>query len=898
MGKDDTSDDEDNEKQPLKSSRSNTRLRQANGRDKAILSIGIVLIVALLVIGSFSLYQYANQGNEIEEPSNGEPAELLSSSILDTDLAEATETQMTEPTASQDIEITESTSSAAPSTSQPSSGSESGGDGSSTGSPMTKFPGLSKNGIGIGLLPDYQDQILTTINEALGVKFSFYGWYAQLPESGEWDGSQILGNVLQDVKKSGAIFQPAVMPNKNNWKGLNKKENYQAKAIAKVLKQYTDEGIEVWLRFAHEINWYQTDGTYSDGTGPEGEDFSLHFHPAKLTRTYAKGVKLFKEAWATVYDAVKDNPLIRMFFTPNVAGSLDDYVRYYPDDLDSVHYLGPLYDKYCSKDGDPFFAMGETGTDWADATIEDKFGWMDQMTSEETAKAMPRYVGTMWFNYDKERPYKLWKSGQDSDNSFAKKWLNDGTSQEGGKFGNDAVMGRYRRRYHTLHSDDSEDLLHEKRYHDDESQESDRDQDTDLPPPSKRRRSHDASGRDKAILSVGIVLIVALLVIGSYSLYQYTHQEDVAEYPISRQPTQPLKPDVTVTNTVADTKIDSGSNATPDTTIKAVKTNTTSYQTSKPTGESSGGSSSSGSTGKAATTFPGLSKNGIGIGMLPDYQDQTLTQLNEALDVKFSFYGWYAQLPDSGEWDGSQILGKVFDDVVKSGAIFQPAVMPNKNNWNGLTPKDNYQAKAIAKVMKQFTDAGVEVWLRFAHEVNWYLSDGTYSGGTGPEGEKHFKTAWSTIWQEVKSNPLLRMYYSPNVAASLDDYVRYFPDDLESVHYIGLSDYYPRSKSERFVDHIKPFHDKYCKDGKIKFVLGETGVWWDAPIEEKFAWMDEMTSKETAKAVPNYIGTMWFNYDKEQAFKLYKAGSDSDNEFSKKWFHTDTSQGGARFGNA
>lgn len=47
--------------------------------------------------------------------------------------------------------------------------------------------------------------------------------------------------------------------------------------------------------------------------------------------------------------------------------------------------------------------------------------------------------------------------------------------------------------------------------------------------------------------------------------------------------------------------------------------------------------------------------------------------------------------------------------------------MPTKG-WKGLTKDDNFQALAIAKVMKQFTDEGIEVQLRFAHEVNWYVS--------------------------------------------------------------------------------------------------------------------------------------------------------------------------------
>lgn len=44
------------------------------------------------------------------------------------------------------------------------------------------------------------------------------------------------------------------------------------------------------------------------------------------------------------------------------------------------------------------------------------------------------------------------------------------------------------------------------------------------------------------------------------------------------------------------------------------------------------------------------------------------------------------------------------------------AVMPT-GGWQGLTESDNSQAVAIAKVMAEFTAEGIEVWLRFAHEV-------------------------------------------------------------------------------------------------------------------------------------------------------------------------------------
>lgn len=57
--------------------------------------------------------------------------------------------------------------------------------------------------------------------------------------------------------------------------------------------------------------------------------------------TYRGTVDDFKAAWAVVAEAVADNPLVKMFFTPNIAGGgVTDYEKFFPDDLSTVHYLG------------------------------------------------------------------------------------------------------------------------------------------------------------------------------------------------------------------------------------------------------------------------------------------------------------------------------------------------------------------------------------------------------------------------------------------------------------------------------------------------------------------------------------------------------------------------------
>lgn len=60
-----------------------------------------------------------------------------------------------------------------------------------------------------------------------------------------------------------------------------------------------------------------------------------------------------------------------------------------------------------------------------------------------------------------------------------------------------------------------------------------------------------------------------------------------------------------------------------------------------------------------------------------------------------------------------------------------------------------HQAQAYPSL--QFTDQGITVRLRFAHEINYYLQDGTYPGGTGDDNVKRFKEAWSTMRAQLKA---------------------------------------------------------------------------------------------------------------------------------------------------
>ena len=77
----------------------------------------------------------------------------------------------------------------------------------------------------------------------------------------------------------------------------------------------------------------------------------------------------------------------------------------------------------------------------------------------------------------------------------------------------------------------------------------------------------------------------------------------------------------------------------------------------------------------------------------------------------------------------------MLNDVVASGAVFVPAIMPTQIKFSAISAD---VATQIANALETFTSKGVEVWLRFAHEMNYYVSNGrdnsdgkpTYVGGS------------------------------------------------------------------------------------------------------------------------------------------------------------------------
>lgn len=259
--------------------------------------------------------------------------------------------------------------------------------------------------------------------------------------------------------------------------------------------------------------------------------------------------------------------------------------------------------------------------------------------------------------------------------------------------------------------------------------------------------------------------------------------------------------------------------------------------------------------------------NGLPIGFIPDVGSdggnvQTMVGINGLLAGRGQSYayGFYDQTTYGTIYTGSKLLAAA-PDIYASGAILEASIMP-VGSWGGYTQTDNSQAVAVCRVMKKFTDAGVEVRLRFAHEVNYYVTTGEYAP-MNDMGVSEFKTAWAQVSAACKTiAPSVKMWYCPN-AANLSVYETYLPDNFNStVQMIGV-DYYPPSNdlatAANYIQTVKPFHDKYSSSS-VPFVIAEAGTHaLDATIQDRINWLEVLSSDQVKSALPNLESITWYN---------------------------------------
>lgn len=249
--------------------------------------------------------------------------------------------------------------------------------------------------------------------------------------------------------------------------------------------------------------------------------------------------------------------------------------------------------------------------------------------------------------------------------------------------------------------------------------------------------------------------------------------------------------------------------------------------------------------------------NGIYWGFAPDDTSPptAMSTINGNTGKQASTYGRYSQI-SSLPYTGDQLLS-VMDDVVASGAVFVPAVMPTGVTFSEI---DSTVAQQITSVLEQFTSQGVEVWLRFAHEMNYYVTAGSgsdggaeYPGGTQAE----FITAWQTVHAAVANNSQILMFWCPNDDTTSD--VEGWWPGADYVDIVGM-DIYP-DPGATFADTYGSFYDGFASTYNKHFCIGETGAANGGTVANKEEWVTQLANTNLS-AYPCFQSATWFEFDK------------------------------------
>lgn len=277
------------------------------------------------------------------------------------------------------------------------------------------------------------------------------------------------------------------------------------------------------------------------------------------------------------------------------------------------------------------------------------------------------------------------------------------------------------------------------------------------------------------------------------------------------------------------------------------------------TGTSSTGNTTTGGTisnGKITLPAGCESVNGIGFGWLPDYNGGSLADDENAVGNKNPcFAGYYGQTGLSGWNDGAQITDNIADATSggKPYPIFIASVMPQGTPFDQFTEGSDV-VTSIANAMTKLTAAGLTVFLRFAHEMNYY--DSTTGGYIYTGSTEDFSSAWGVVSAAVKDISGVYMHWSPNYDNSAADLGSsgWYPTQ-GTVDVIGM-DVYPSGGST-----FASEYQNFCQNWpNVPFVIGETGSKNGGTTSNKNAWLTQLTGKSALQVCPNYLGFSWFEY--------------------------------------
>ncbi|KUJ15821.1 glycoside hydrolase [Mollisia scopiformis] len=263
-----------------------------------------------------------------------------------------------------------------------------------------------------------------------------------------------------------------------------------------------------------------------------------------------------------------------------------------------------------------------------------------------------------------------------------------------------------------------------------------------------------------------------------------------------------------------------------------------------------------------------ISYKDIYLGFAPNYDPSvSMTSLNGSTGQKAATYNVYSQLTsanvNSGSYNGNDQYPT--SDIIQSGAVLIASLMPTIN-WTDVTPG---LCESVAEFFKNtFTSKGVTVWLRFAHEVNWYVVKGSGNNGNpeypGGYNYAEYKTAWTNMYNAVKSDKKIFMYWCPNVDTSSEPVAPWWPGK-DTVQLVGM-DFYPVSTNlPTFKSAYGAFYDTYAKGYDLPFAIAETGTQTSSgtspTTEAKETWLKAIINPASGFAdYPLYCSCTWFEY--------------------------------------
>lgn len=252
--------------------------------------------------------------------------------------------------------------------------------------------------------------------------------------------------------------------------------------------------------------------------------------------------------------------------------------------------------------------------------------------------------------------------------------------------------------------------------------------------------------------------------------------------------------------------------------------------------------------------------NGVPMGWLPNGVDIMTIQNQVDSSHGPCTYGNYAQIKSATSMsEPDSAMDAQAKPSSLHGAIYNIALQP-------FIPFSQVSASAVAASMNKILAEGPQViWLRLAHEVNWYIDTNTKN--TDPSIKYHgttdeFKAMWQAVAKAVDRSRV-KMFWSPvgpfNEGDTVDTLdADWFPGH-EYVDIAGLDAYGQMINGERttFEARMSAFCGKYPD---IPVALGETGWLQGGTAADKEYWLGQVTSKKTLEICPQYIGESFLNH--------------------------------------